>query len=135
MSLLFFLPSLLSFLPLSPPPFSPPLPFFFLSSCLQFPSASLLSLSLSSHNCLNVALLLVISYSLRTPKFAISRAENTLSSGPTNVQRHSLNPYLNDGLHPSTFYLSPCFTISHSLYSSCIVYSFTQLLFLSLPRR
>lgn len=43
MSLLFFLPSLLSFLPLSPLPFSPPLPFFFLSSCLQFPSASLLS--------------------------------------------------------------------------------------------
>ena len=43
MSLLFFLPSLLSFLPLSPLPFSPPLPFFFLSSCLQFPSATLLS--------------------------------------------------------------------------------------------
>lgn len=92
---------------------------------LGLPSASLLSLSLSSHSCLNVALLLLISYSLRTPKLAISRAENTLSSGPTDVQRHSLNPYLNEALHPSSFYRSPCLPF---LIAFTLVVSFTHLL-------
>lgn len=57
---------------------------------LGLPSASLSPCPSPVTVALMFALLLLISYSHLGPlNFAISRAENTLSSGPTNVQRHS----------------------------------------------